>query len=245
MSGAAETDSDVEARLQRYVLYDEVNAPYLRWQLEQFMPFLGRRVMEVGVGVGAIVAQLGDRDLVIAVDIEPPMVEFTRKRFAGRPNHEFATLDISALPDATRRELRGKSLDSIVCINVLEHIEDDGAAVATMADLLVPGGVVALLVPAHPSLYGPYDKVEAHFRRYTKSSLRKVIEGAGLAVERLYYFNAIGAPGWWWQYKVMKRDHQTQSDYKLMELLVPPMRAVEKVIKPPFGMSVVTVARKK
>lgn len=240
---SAEADS-ADARLKRYLLYDEVNAPYLRWQLDQFEPYLGRRVLEVGCGVGAILAQLGTRDLLMGVDIEPELVEFTRRRFARQPGYEFAILDISALSARAQRELKQRHFDTIVCINVLEHIGDDAGALTTMADILVPGGVLALLVPAHPSLFGPYDVTDGHFRRYTKGMLRIELANANLNIERLYHFNSIGAVGWWVQYRLMRRSNQTKSDYNVMQTLVPFMSAVEGRVKPPIGMSLVAVARK-
>lgn len=236
--------ADVEARLRRYVLYDEVNARYLAWQLEQFEPYIGRRVLEVGCGVGAILSQLRDRDLVMGIDIEAELVDYARKRFASDAQYEFATLDISALSSDARRHLEDKRFDSIVCINVMEHIEDDAKASANMAAILVPGGTLNVLVPAHPALYGTYDRVDGHFRRYTRPALLKVLEAAGLRVERLYHFNALGAAGWWYQYRLRKHDHQSRSDYKLMERLVPVMSAIERQVKPPFGMSLIAVARK-
>ena len=238
-------DSDsAEARLRRYLVYDEVNAPYIRWQLDQFEPYLGRRVLEVGCGVGAILAQLGPRDFVMGVDVEPELADFTRKRFAGRSNHEFATLDITSLTVAERSKLKQHEFDTIVCSNVLEHIDDHRSAVASMGDLLVPGGALALLVPAHPALFGPYDLTDGHFRRYTKATLRELLDGANLNIERLHHFNSIGAVGWWVQYRVMRRSDQTQGDYKLMQTLVPILSAVEKRLKPPIGLSLVAVARK-
>ena len=245
MAGHPSTEADSpEARLKRYLVYDEVNAPYLRWQLEQFEPYLGKRVLEVGCGVGAILAQIGSRDFVMGVDIEPQLAEFTRKRFAGQPGHEFASLDISSVSSAKRQELKEHRFDTVVCINVLEHVDDHVGAVATMAELLVPGGVLALLVPAHPSLFGPYDVTDGHFRRYTKATLQEVLVAANLAVEQLYHFNSIGAVGWWVQYRLMRRNNQTKSDYKLMQMLVPMLKAVERRVKPPVGMSLVAVARK-
>jgi 2-polyprenyl-3-methyl-5-hydroxy-6-metoxy-1,4-benzoquinol methylase len=241
---AAVAPDSAEARLQRYLAYDEVNAPYVRWQLDQFEPYLGRRVLEVGCGVGAILAQLGPRDFVMGVDIEPELADFTRKRFAGQPNHLFASLDISSLSIADRSQLKEHKFDTIVCSNVLEHIDDHASAVTTMADLLVPGGVLVLLVPAHPALFGPYDVTDGHFRRYTKATLREVVVGANLKIERLYHFNAIGAVGWWVQYRVMRRSDQTQGNYRLMQTLVPFLRAVEKRLEPPIGLSLVAVARK-
>jgi 2-polyprenyl-3-methyl-5-hydroxy-6-metoxy-1,4-benzoquinol methylase len=241
----AAVDSDSpEARLRRYLVYDEVNAPYVRWQLDQFEPYLGRRVLEVGCGVGAMLAQLGPRDFVMGVDIEPELADFTKKRFGGQPNHQFASLDISSLSVADRSQLKEHNFDTIVCSNVLEHIDDHASAVTTMADLLVPGGVLALLVPAHPALFGPYDVTDGHFRRYTKATLREVVVGANLKIERIYHFNSIGAVGWWVQYRVMRRSDQTQGDYRLMQTLVPFLRAVEKRLKPPIGLSLVAVARK-
>lgn len=245
MSGSSSAEADsAEARLKRYLVYDAVNAPYLRWQLDQFEPYLGKRVLEVGCGVGAILAQLGPREFVMGVDVEPQLAEFTRRRFDGQPGYQFASLDISSLPAAMRAELRQLRFDTILCINVLEHVEDHMGAVTAMADLLVPGGVLALLVPAHPSLFGPYDVTDGHFRRYTKSTLRDLLLGVNLKVEQLYHFNSIGAFGWWVQYRLMKRDNQTSSDYKLMQRLVPFLRAVEDRVKPPIGMSLIAVARK-
>jgi len=113
-----------------------------------------------------------------------------------------------------------------------------------MADLLVPGGALALLVPAHPALFGPYDVVDGHFRRYTKAVLREVLVGAGLEVVQLYRFNSVGAIGWWVQFRLLRRDEQTQGDYKLMQMLVPLLKAVEGRLKPPVGLSLVAVARK-
>jgi 2-polyprenyl-3-methyl-5-hydroxy-6-metoxy-1,4-benzoquinol methylase len=238
---SAEADS-VKARLRRYLLYDEVNAPYLRWQLDQFEPYLGRRILEVGCGVGAILAQVGVRDFVMGIDIEPELIEFTKERFAGQPGHEFASLDISSLSAAARTVLKQHRFDTVVCINVLEHIEDHAGAVTTMGDLLVPGGVLALLVPAHPSLFGPYDVTDGHYRRYTKATLREVVVGANLKLEQLYHFNSIGAVGWWVQYRLLKRSNQTKDDYRIMQALVPFVRPIERRVKPPLGMSLVAVA---
>jgi SAM-dependent methyltransferase len=239
-----ESDSP-EARLARYRVYDEVNAPYLRWQLEQFESFLGKRVLEVGCGIGGVIAQLGQRELVMGIDIEELLVDFARKRFAKNPGHEFACADISLMSDEMIGSMKRKRFDTVVCINVLEHVEDHDRATRAMADVLLPGGELCLLVPAHPSLFGPYDVTDGHFRRYTKDSLRKVLEGTGFEVTRLYYFNAVGAAGWWLQYKVLHRNNQTTGDYKMMLRVLPLVRAIESRLKPPVGMSLIAVGKKK
>ena len=125
------------ARLNRYKAFDEVNAPYMSWQLEQFKPFLGKRVLEVGCGVGSIMAQLGPREILMGIDVEPDILEFARDRFAGQPNHEFAHHDITALSEADVAELKRHRFDTILTINVLEHVKDDSAAVAAMSPIAV------------------------------------------------------------------------------------------------------------
>ncbi|MEP6752774.1 MAG: class I SAM-dependent methyltransferase [Candidatus Dormiibacterota bacterium] len=232
------------ARLNRYAMFDEVNAPYMRWQLEQFDPYLGQRVLEVGCGVGSILAQLPRREFVMGVDIEEDLVAYASNRFSGRQGYEFSSLDISSLSTERRSILRGHRFDSIVCINVLEHVKDDRAAIDTMADVVEPGGHVAILVPAHPALYGQYDEMEGHFRRYSRGGLRKLLNRSGLEIVRLHRFNMIGAAGWWIQYRLLRRRIHGQGHFRILQTALPVLKTIEARVKPPFGLSLVAVARK-
>jgi 2-polyprenyl-3-methyl-5-hydroxy-6-metoxy-1,4-benzoquinol methylase len=233
-----------DARLNRYRVFDEVNAPYLRWQIEQVEPYMGSRLLEVGCGVGGILSQLAPREFVMGVDIEEEEVEFARRRFADKSGFEFALMDIAHMSAKNRSSLAARRFDTVLCINVLEHIKDDAGAVAAMADVLVPGGVLAILVPAHPALYGPYDAMDGHFRRYTKTALRQVLVKSGLSMERLYRFNFVGAVGWFVQYRVLRRKIHRQGHFKVITAILPALRAVESRVKPPVGLSLVAVARK-
>jgi SAM-dependent methyltransferase len=233
-----------DARLNRYRVFDEVNAPYLRWQIEQFEPSLGSRLLEVGCGVGGILSQLEPRELLMGIDIEAEEVDFARRRFAGKPAYEFALMDIAQLSAEDRGVLKARRFDSVICINVLEHIDDDAGAVAAMADVLVPGGVLAMLVPAHPALYGHYDAMDGHFRRYTKSRLRAVLTKSGMSVEQLYRFNLVGAAGWFVQYRVLRRKIHQQGHFAVMQAMLPALKAIESRFRPPFGLSLIAVARK-
>ena len=233
-----------DARLNRYRVFDEVNAPYLRWQLEQVEPVLGSRLLEVGCGVGGILSQLTPREFVMGIDIEEEEVEFARRRFAAKTGFDFALMDISALSHDDRAALKSHRFDTVLCINVLEHIKDDAGAVGAMADVLVPGGVLAILVPAHPGLYGHYDAMDGHFRRYTMSGLREVLDRSGLVVERLYRFNLVGAAGWWVQYRLLRRKIHQQGHFKVLQAILPALKAVESRVQPPFGLSLVAAARK-
>lgn len=245
----AEQDPQVEgtssyARLNRYRLFDQVNAPYMRWQLEQFEPFLGTRLLEVGCGVGSILAQLTPRDLVMGVDVEGDLVAFAKQRFLGHRGYEFASLDISSPSAAHRSMLKSKRFDTVICINVLEHVMDDKAAIEAMADVIEPGGAVAILVPAHPALYGKYDQMEGHFRRYSRSGLSRLLTQSGLKVVRLHRFNMAGAAGWWFQYRLLRQRIHGQGHFKILQAALPALRAIEARVKPPFGLSLIAIATK-
>jgi SAM-dependent methyltransferase len=217
----------------------------MRWQLQQFEPYLGKRLLEVGCGVGSILAQLRPREFVMGVDVEDDLIEYARQRFLNAQHHEFAALDISSHSIESRLMLKGQRFDTIICINVLEHVQDDVAAVAAMADVVDPGGAVAILVPAHPALFGQYDEMEGHYRRYSRKGLRRLIMEAGLDLVRLHRFNMLGAAGWWFQYRLLRRRIHGQGHFKTLQAVLPVLKAVEKRIKPPFGLSLVAVARKR
>ncbi len=238
------TSELLSSRLQRYVLFDTVNRPYLAWQMSQFLPHLGRRILEIGCGVGGIVDLLPPKELILGIDIEDEVLSYAAERHRGRAECRFEHLDFTALTDADLARLRAMRLDTIIIINLLEHIEDDVAALRTMHDLLAPGGVLALLVPAHPALYGAYDKADGHFRRYRKRELREKLRRAGFTPTRLRHFNTVGAVGWWIKYKLLRSDIHGGTDFRLMNALIPILRPLERLIPPPFGLSLTTVARR-
>jgi len=239
-----EIDPGAESRLARYLTRRDVNARYLAWQLEQFEPFLGQRVLEIGCGIGGIIDQLGPRELICGLDVDPDVLAYASARFADRSDCRFELLDVSAASDAEIEELRRLRFDAVVCINALEHIADDRTAFDRMHDVLEPGGIVALLVPAHPALFGNYDRLDGHIRRYSARQLRQVVEGARFEVLRLRHFNAIGAIGWWIQYRLLNRRQHGPGHFRAMARFLPGCRFAERIVPPPFGLSLIAVLRK-
>jgi len=239
-----ETPSEAKSRLTRYLTRREVNVRYLKWQLEQFEPYLGKRVLEIGCGIGGIIDQLGPRDLICGLDVDPEVLAYASARFADRSDCRFQLLDLTAGSDVEIEELRRLRFDTVVCINALEHIADDRAALQQIHALLEPGGIVALLVPAHPALFGNYDRLDGHVRRYSARHLRPVVEAAGFEVLRLRHFNAIGAIGWWIQYRLLNRRQHGPGHFRAMTRLLPLCRVVELIVPPPFGLSLTAVLRK-
>jgi SAM-dependent methyltransferase len=235
----------VESRIRRYVHYDDVNHLYVDWQLDLLRPFLGRRILEVGCGVGTVLDRLGRREVLYGMDRDPEMVRYVRERFKGRDGFGAVEMDIAAPPEHELARLAAVNFDTVVSINVLEHIVDHVAALRTMASLVGPEGRVAVLVPAHPVLYGAYDAVDGHVRRYTRPALMQLIADAGLTAVMMRRFNAVGAIGWWWQYKLLGRSIHGQAQFGLMTRIVPLCRVMERLVPPPFGLSLAAVCRKR
>ena len=212
---------------------------YFAWQARLVTRELGRRVLEVGCGVGNFTGLLLDREAVIAVDAEPGCIERLRKRYRSCANLRAFVCDAGT--DAFAEVARYLP-DSCVCLNVLEHIEDDVAALRRMAAALTPGGVIVLIVPAFPSLYGPIDRNLGHYRRYGRASIRQAAEAAGLRVRSARYMNVCGFFGWWANSHVFRREAQSVRQIRIFDRWVVPWQArMESLAPPPFGQSLLVV----
>ena len=210
---------------------------YREYLLELISPHCGRRILEVGAGLGDFAVQIGGGRTLIATDTDAECVESLRQRFAGSPNVDVQYLDILNPGEV------GVPADSVVAINVLEHIEDDVTALKNMGQLLSPQGRVVLFVPAYPALYGPFDKAVGHVRRYTPRTLRDSVEKAGLTVQELRPVNFIGGIGWWFAVRLAKGTRPRPSLIKIYDrVLVPIVRFIERRFRPPFGQSLLCVA---
>lgn len=235
------------AAVTSYTLEDQERmaraANYFAWQHRLVTRELGRRVIEIGCGIGNFTRLLLDSsEAVVAIDREPGCIERLLQRYPDRANlHAFAC-DAMAPSFSGLLSFRA---DSCVCLNVLEHIDDDREALRRMASVLAPGGVVVLIVPAFPSLFGPIDKMLGHYRRYTRASILKLGAEAGLTVKSSHYLNAIGFFGWWTNARILKRRAQSAAQIELFDrYIVPVASRMESWIHPPFGQSLFIVLKK-
>ncbi len=225
-------------------LPDAVN--YHRWVLEWMLPWVGPGpLLEVGPGYGQYTRELAPRvSRLVAVDRDPGFVE----RLSGSAgNVETICADVC---DARFVDLVGAaSFETLVCLNVLEHLPDDVAVLKGFAQALRPGGRVILLVPAHPGLYGPMDRLAGHCRRYTRGLLVPQLSGAGLSLERIEYFNGLGGLGWWVNAKLVRprglSDPKINRQILLYDRLVQPMaKVLNPLTRGFFGQSLWAVARR-
>ncbi len=216
---------------------------YMRWQFDLIAPFVHGACLEVGGGIGNFTPRLAAvADSVTS--IEPN--EFCRQQLNGA-TAGLANVTVAA---ATAEELAKQAtqeahFDSAVCMNVLEHIEDDHAALRTMHRLLKPGGHAALLIPALPALFGEIDQRLGHYRRYSKKTARAAFEQAGFSMKKMRYFNPIGAAAWWWNAHVGGAGKQSDFQIKIFDgYIVPWQRRLESLIPVPLGQSLLAVGRK-
>ncbi|MFN2325333.1 MAG: class I SAM-dependent methyltransferase [Gemmatimonadales bacterium] len=213
---------------------------YAAWQVEVLRPWLGRRILEIGSGIGNISSEIRalNPETLVLTDTDPWYLNRLKKTYASDPAVQFAQV---TLPDPTAHDrLADLELDTVVAMNVLEHIEDDLGSLRTMAEMVVLGGRVVLLVPALPALYGTLDTELQHFRRYTRSSLRHLMEAAGLRDIQLKWYNRAGVPGWWFNARVRKSPRVPIGQLRLFDALVPLLR-YEKYLPLPFGQSLIAV----
>lgn len=215
---------------------------YFAWQARAAKPYLGRRVIEAGCGTGNFTRHLTDRDLVVSTDVVEECVERAQARFAEYPNFQFRCLDVQ---DPAFLDLKPVRADTVVCLNVLEHIEDDLLALKHMHHVLVPGGRAIFLLPAFENLYGPIDRNLGHFRRYSKKSWVQVAVRAGFRVSRVRYFNLAGFFGWWVNAHVVRRQMHSRMQIGVFDRIAVPLQSVaENWIEPPVGQSIFSVLEK-
>jgi len=231
-----------ESRLDCYRRWHALAGPYFEWQLSQFKPYLGARVADVGCGIGNFCGYLLDRELYLGVDVDANLTLEQRREFGGAANVEIVQGDITQ--QSCRDLLVSRQVDSILSVNVIEHIEDDVQALANMIASLPTGGMLCLLVPAMSWLYGTLDTLDGHYRRYRKRTLRERLSRFPVEVVRLYYFNLVGALGWFIKGRVLKETQHSEENYQAMNLLIPLVARVERICPPPFGLSLIAIARK-
>ena len=207
---------------------------------ELFRPDIGRRVLEVGSGIGTMSRQLVEAAELV-VGIEPNLNCLSRLQDAMRGHPRFS-LHACHLEECDQEELASQRFDTVFCVNVLEHIQDDVAALRTFKQVIVPGGKVLIFVPAVQAAYGPLDAELGHYRRYSKPGLARVFHEAGLTLTTLRYTNPIGLAGWMFNAHVKKSRTHSLAQVKIFDRFIAPWALpLERMIPPPIGLSLAAV----
>jgi 2-polyprenyl-3-methyl-5-hydroxy-6-metoxy-1,4-benzoquinol methylase len=207
-----------------------------RWIYDRFAAELGQRVLEIGAGIGNITQFMTARDLLVATDVEDSYVTRLGVRFAPDSQVKVRKLDLDH-PDP---ELEGFNFDSVLAVNVLEHIRDDMRVLRWIRKLVGAGGKVCLYVPALQVLFGSMDRALGHHRRYERSELIEKVTAAGFRCSSCRWMNVLAMPGWYVSGRLLRRKVVSGRQVALYDALVPFLRFEDR-LRLPFGMNLTIV----
>ena len=214
---------------------------YYAWVMRQFEPYVGPDMIEVGAGIGTFSEFiLADPKVQRLVAIEPATntLPHIRKRFENNSR-------VDVRPGYLSSHATSLQGDAIVAVNVMEHVPDDAQFLRDAFTAVKPGGRLLLFVPALPAIFGTLDVAFEHHRRYTRATLRKVIEQAGWKPTRISYMNMPGIAAWFTAGRILRKNSIAARDAKTYDrLVVPWLSKLESIVEPPIGSNLIAIAAK-
>ena len=213
-----------------------------RWMADTIRPFCGQRILEIGGGVGNLTLQLVPRTTFVVSDVNPIYLRALSQLRGDRPYLDVEYCDVR---DAATFPARPGGYDTVICLNVLEHVEGDVEALANIRRVLAADGRAIVLVPQGPWNYGSLDEVVGHVRRYTTGTLAAAADAAGLDVQHLLPFNRVGTAGWYLNGRLLRRRTIGLLQVKLLNVLTPLLRVLDPVLPlPPLSLIAVLAPRR-
>jgi SAM-dependent methyltransferase len=208
---------------------------------DRIKPFLGKRIAELGSGRGNLSKLLKNQGDVLLTDNRAEYLQELEARWGHLPSVQIAPLDL--IDSAEYQALTAFDTNTVVCLNVLEHIEDDLFVLQRLQQVLPSGARLVFLVPFNPKLYSNFDRELGHFRRYDRGELENKMTQNGFQVERQFFFNKAGVLAWWAGNVLCRQRTITPWQLKIYNLLTPLFRILDHCL-PMSGLSTVVIARK-
>ncbi|OGC13698.1 hypothetical protein A3J90_01960 [candidate division WOR-1 bacterium RIFOXYC2_FULL_37_10] len=216
---------------------------YNYWIFRKIKPYIGSSVLEIGCGIGNFTEFLTDLEGLTCLDMIEECITRSKLKFHKHNNIKYIHGDF--LDKTILSEVSEAGYDTIICLNVLEHIEKDRDALKKMFSLLKKGGNLILIVPALWQIYGSLDQSLGHIKRYNKKPLSQLLACAGFKNTYLEYFNSIGILGWYINGRILKRKEMSLAQALIYDkLFIPVIAKIESFVSPPFGMSLLAISRK-
>ncbi len=239
MSNLPQSDPTGLETLEKFSKATAIN----RWLYEKISPDLGGRILEIGSGIGNISEFLLKNNTQVSLsDFRADYCTVLKKKFGDSPNLEnIYEMDFSIGDFKLKYPGLLAAFDTVVALNVVEHIEDDVLALINAKTLLKKNGKMIVLVPAGEWLYNELDKELGHFKRYNKKSLLGLFESVGLRMESLRYFNSMAIPGWWIAGNLQQKKIIPASQLEIYNRFVPLFRLMDRFISPFTGISLIAV----
>lgn len=212
---------------------------YHKWILSEFLPFLGSSVAEVGAGTGNFSTLILETSISNLQAFEPSQNMYPLLQEAVSQDRR-----AKAINDFFDRANTGERFDSILYVNVLEHIENDALELLNAHEALNSNGHLLIFVPALPWLYSDLDRQVGHFRRYMKKDIVELVQRSGFSIIKARYFDVAGIVPWYINFVLLKNQIGGGSVSLYDRSIVPLMRVIEGLVTPPIGKNVLLVAKK-
>ncbi len=180
---------------------------YYSWILKEFSAYVGRVILEVGAEMGTFSSFLlrTHPDRVLLLEPSHNLLPSLERIFGQNNKVRIVDDTLEFLPPRLNQE----GIDTVVCVNVLEHLKNDTLALKRIYDIVIPQGTLLLYVPALPYLYGSLDLAFGHYRRYTKGELIKKVSYAGFQILEIRYMNLFGVFSWYVNGRILRKQNLT------------------------------------
>lgn len=216
---------------------------YTEWVVSSFKPYLRGNIVEIGIGHGGYYDVLSPFGTYLGIDIDERSIRDASARF---PEGRFVKADI--LVPGFIDDLIPGGADSVISINVLEHIPDDATALKNLVGALKLGGTLMINIPALPELYNDLDRLAGHHRRYSIGSFKRLLTGSPIQLLKLCYFNPVGGIGWWlnrFRHHESLNSHAVNRQIEIFDKYILPFsKALDPLTRRFFGQSLVCIARR-
>ncbi|MEW5800938.1 MAG: glycosyltransferase [bacterium] len=214
---------------------------FCRWMADTIRPYVGEYVLEIGAGTGNLTSHITPRRRYLASDINLNYLDYLKNYSLYKPYMEVKYIDLTKEEDFAPYQ---EQFDTVICLNVLEHIEDDSAGLSNIYRALRPGGRAIVLVPHGAWLYSSFDKVLGHYRRYADAQLQEAMTRTGFCqTELITSFNRIGVPAWVLNGKILQRKHFSPVQIKILNTFQGILRRVNAFL-PWHGLSTIAIGYK-
>ncbi|MBI2811722.1 MAG: glycosyltransferase [Candidatus Melainabacteria bacterium] len=213
---------------------------FCAWMFDQIKEYIGNSVLETGCGIGTLTSYMLGKERLVCSDIDPFFQEIVNRKYGHLKGVSVSHVNLSSKADYNSS---GVPFDTVICMNVFEHLENDQAALECVYEALEPGGKAIILVPQHPSLFSKLDTSVGHFRRYTLAELSEKVRQAGFEITVTRQFNRFAALGWFISGKLLGATRVDPGQIKLMNALMPIAKLVEHL---PFwpALTIIMIAQK-
>jgi glycosyltransferase involved in cell wall biosynthesis len=211
------------------------------WLAETIKPYLGKNVIEIGAGFGNLSLELIPVQRYSATDINVLYLEMMQRLKANNPCLETDFLDINDVSDFV---LKNKKFDTVICLNVIEHLEDDEKIMNNISKLLEEGGRAIVLVPQGKWLFGSFDRVLGHIKRYSEEELLSLGEKTGFGCIKIMGFNRISTLPWYINGRIFMKTTFSRFQIYILDMIVPLIKKIDKFLPWP-PTSLIAVFKKK